>query len=338
MTSSSDEGEIIEGGTGDLKATSLTRHSGNGIDRRDRNRSRHSSPDYDTASKYSSSSRRSRSPRGHKRTRDERDTHGRGRDRDSRHIRTRYDDARRDDYRRPRISYDDLDRPNPSSSQFGNSDQRLNGGGEQDVDRPHGGNHGRHAERGSTRYDEGRSRPRSRSPFARNHSQVERADAVRSRREVHYDERDYAKTLPYDDDDRSRPRQAQLCNRSLVGTKFHARDSLFDRHKLAARDDRNQNNQARQPDSKPEPKPGPEPEPEPDYEEPAQIDEDAEIERRRRRREALLAKSSSATPLLLHAVGASSDRVASAASPASTQPDPSHKTSFNGETPGTPHS
>jgi serine/threonine-protein kinase PRP4 len=42
-----------------------------------------------------------------------------------------------------------------------------------------------------------------------------------------------------------------------------------------------------------------------DFVEPEKFDEEAEIERRRKRREALLAKSSSATPLLLHAVGAS---------------------------------
>lgn len=54
----------------------------------------------------------------------------------------------------------------------------------------------------------------------------------------------------------------------------------------------------------PEAKPEPEPEPEADYEEPEIIDEEAEIERRRKRRAEILARSSSATPLLLHAVGA----------------------------------
>lgn len=63
----------------------------------------------------------------------------------------------------------------------------------------------------------------------------------------------------------------------------------------------------------------PEPEPEQDYEEPEPVDEEAEIERRRKRREQIMAKSSSATPLLLHAVGAAGK--ARASSPASTQPD-----------------
>jgi serine/threonine-protein kinase PRP4 len=61
-------------------------------------------------------------------------------------------------------------------------------------------------------------------------------------------------------------------------------------------------------------------EPEVDYEEPEEFDEEAEIERRRKRRGELLAKSSSATPLLLHAVGAATSK-AQALSPASFQSD-----------------
>ncbi|GAB0140052.1 hypothetical protein EsHS_00000690 [Epichloe bromicola] len=322
MTSSSDEGEIIEGGTGDLKATSLARHSGNGIDRQDRNRSKQSSPDHDTASRYSGSSRRSRSPRGHKRTRDDRDTYGRGRGRDSRHVRSRCDDPRRDDHRRSRISYDDLDRPKsyPSS---GNCGRRLNDEREQEVNRSHGGDGGRYAE--TTRYSDRQPRPRSRSPYAPNRSG--RSDAATFVREGHYDERGSAKTLQYDDDVRSGQRRAQS-NRSLVGNNSHARDSVLDRQKNASKDDKNHNSHVKQPD----------PEPEADYEEAQPIDEDAEIERRRRRREELLAKSSSATPLLLHAVGAASDKVARGASPASTQTDTPHKSSFDGETPRTPRS
>ncbi|KAG6081313.1 hypothetical protein E4U16_007590 [Claviceps sp. LM84 group G4] len=332
MVSSSDEGEIIEGGLGDLKATSLTRHSGNGIDRQDRNRSRQSSPDHDTASKYSSSSRRSRSPRGHKRTRDERDTYGRGRDRDSRHNRPRYEDDSREDYRRTRISYDDIDRPN-SHSHSGNSGRRRNGGGrEQDTDRSYGGDRGRYTEKDTTRHHDRQAHSRSRSPpYARN--QFGRPDAARSKREGRYEERKQAKTLPYDDDDRSGPRHAH--NRSLVGNNSHSRDSfLGDRQRNAAKD-RNHYNHVRQ--ARPQLE---EAEPEADYEEPPKIDEDAEIERRRRRREELLAKASSATPLLLHAVGAANDKVArmTLASPASTQPDTSHEASFNGATPQTPHS
>lgn len=61
-------------------------------------------------------------------------------------------------------------------------------------------------------------------------------------------------------------------------------------------------------------------EPEVDYDEAEEFDEEAEIERRRKRRGELLAKSSSATPLLLHAVGAATSK-AQALSPASLQSD-----------------
>jgi serine/threonine-protein kinase PRP4 len=78
------------------------------------------------------------------------------------------------------------------------------------------------------------------------------------------------------------------------------------------------------------------PEPEDDFEAPEQIDVEAEIERRRKRREELMAKSSSATPLLLHAVGAS-EKVR-AMSPASPQPGSPQKSQFEGDTPKTPQS
>lgn len=61
-------------------------------------------------------------------------------------------------------------------------------------------------------------------------------------------------------------------------------------------------------------------EPEVDYDEAEEFDEEAEIQRRRKRRGELLAKSSSATPLLLHAVGAATSK-AQALSPASLQSD-----------------
>ena len=79
----------------------------------------------------------------------------------------------------------------------------------------------------------------------------------------------------------------------------------------------------------------PEPEPEPDYQEPEPIDEEAEIERRRKRRAELLAKSSSATPLLLHAVGATGKT--REASPASAvTPQGSQMDVDSPQTPGTP--
>lgn len=72
------------------------------------------------------------------------------------------------------------------------------------------------------------------------------------------------------------------------------------------------------------------------YEEPSPIDEEAEIERRRKRREEIRAKSSSATPMLLHAVGASEK--ARAASPVSTHTDTPQESQTESHTPRTPRS
>jgi serine/threonine-protein kinase PRP4 len=71
----------------------------------------------------------------------------------------------------------------------------------------------------------------------------------------------------------------------------------------------------------------PEPELEPSYEEPQVIDEEAEIERRRRRRDALLAKSSSATPLLVHALHEAA--ISSRSSPYNTQQGTPQKLDVN---------
>ncbi|KAK2608587.1 U4/U6 small nuclear ribonucleoprotein prp4 [Conoideocrella luteorostrata] len=324
MASSSDEGEIIEDGTRDLKATSLARHSGNGIDRQDRNRSRQSSPDHDSASRYSGSSRRSRSPRGHKRPHDGRDSFGRGRDRDDRYVRSRYDNSRRDEYRRSRVAYDDLDRPTSYSS--GHHGRRYNDEQEPDGGRLRGRDRGRYGDGEDARYSDRQPRPRSRSP--RTTKRFGRSDTGRYVREGQYDDHGSTQTLRYDDDINSGHRHSHSFNHSFVGDKSHTRDNAAVQEKVSAKESTDRSNHPKQP----------EPEPEQDYEEPQQIDEDAEIERRRRRREELLAKSSSATPLLLHAVGVATDKVARGASPASTQADTPHKCSFDGETPRTPRS
>ncbi|EWY85466.1 CMGC/DYRK/PRP4 protein kinase [Fusarium oxysporum NRRL 32931] len=92
-----------------------------------------------------------------------------------------------------------------------------------------------------------------------------------------------------------------------------------------------------EPAAQKEPERKSEPEPEPDYEEPEPFDEEAEIERRRKRREEILAKHSSATPLLLHAVGAAASK-AHGASPASTTPDTPMRAQSDIESPRTPRS
>lgn len=317
MASSSDEGEIIEEGQGDLKATSLARHSGNGIDRQDRNGSRQSSPDHDSASRYSGSSRRSRSPRGFKRTRDDGEQYGRGRDRDSRHVRARFDDPRRSDYRRSRVSYDDLDRPNAQSSS--NYDRRYNG----DRERPRVRSRSRDRDRGrdDSRFSDRPSRPRNRSPHTFQRSG--RSDNGNFARGRQNHDRDSARSLQYDDDPRSR-RDNDVSQRLPVKDPLPTQNNIVKQQKESPKSILKQSTTFTEPDD--------------DYEEPQHIDEDAEIERRRRRREELLAKSSSATPLLLHAVGAAADRSARGASPASTQPETPQMSSFEGETPRTPRS
>ncbi|OAA35280.1 serine/threonine-protein kinase prp4 [Metarhizium rileyi] len=307
MASSSDEGEIIEEGNGYLKATSLARPSGNGIDRQDRPRSRHSSPDHDCVSGYSGSSRRSRSPRGYKRFRDDADQYPRGRDRQSRRVRARFDDSVRGDHRRSRISYDDLDRPSASP---GKNDRRYDGGGERDRER----------DRDRGRFFDRPGRLRSRSPHTSHRSG--RSDNNSFAQTGQDYDRDSAKSLHYDD---QRPRiDNEMPQRFTVKPQSSGIDNVAEQQTKPLKGILKPSGIFTEPDD--------------DYEEPERIDEDAEIERRRRRREELLAKSSSATPLLLHAVGASADKNVRGASPTSTQPDTPQVSSFEGETPRTPRS
>ncbi|KZZ98841.1 serine/threonine-protein kinase prp4 [Moelleriella libera RCEF 2490] len=327
MASSSDEGEIIEDGTGDLKATSLATHSGNGIDRRDRLSSRQSSPEYDSASGRSGSSRPSRSPppRGHKRTRDERDSIGRTRDRDSRQVRARYDDRRGNSFGRSRITYDDLDRPPSNAS--GALDRWYDKERDYRSDRrPRGGNHSRYPDDDDEmRYNDRKVRVRSPSPPpSKRHG---RSEPRRFAREGYHNGRDSAKALPYDDDIRSGQKHDTASDRTTKAKHLPARPNTAKPSEVASNGVAAHRDHVKQL----------EPEAEADYEEPQQIDEEAEIARRRRRREELLAKSSSATPLLLHAVGAAAEKTVQAASPASTLPDTPNK-SFEGETPRTPRS
>ena len=99
---SADEGEIIENGVDDLKATTLPDLEGNGVDRRDRNRGRYSrSPGSDNSRSYGNSTYRAASPRGYKRSRDDRDSYYHGsRDSDPRRFRVHYEDTPRDERRR----------------------------------------------------------------------------------------------------------------------------------------------------------------------------------------------------------------------------------------------
>ncbi|KAM6525572.1 U4/U6 small nuclear ribonucleoprotein prp4 [Fusarium falciforme] len=344
MASSSDEGEIIENGAEDLKATSLQHTGRSSVDRQDRQKSRLSTPDHDSASRQSNTSRRSNSPRGSKRPYDDRE---RERDRDyygsrhdSGHYRSHYEDSRRDDNRRPRGLYDDLDRPASRASNYSYD------GRDRSRERDH------YRDKDRDWYANKRPRNRSRSPHRSRRADRGRFD--RFVREGQYDRRDDASgELKYDDDRGSR-NGGSVSKRTTVGEASRAQrhDAKPDKGlsngngpsrssqrcvEVLSESQHGANLANRQPLAQPEPERKPEPEPEPDYEEPEPIDEEAEIERRRKRREEILAKSSSATPLLLHAVGAAANK-ARASSPASTLPDTPMRTQSEIASPRTPRS
>ncbi|CEJ81768.1 Putative Serine threonine-protein kinase prp4 [[Torrubiella] hemipterigena] len=219
-----------------------------------------------------------------------------------RHHDSRYsrDDHDRDGYKRSRVSYDDLDEPSSSSNRDRSRD--------------------RYHDRYGSAYRNRRPRSRSRSPRRRYDSGP---NEDRAPRDSHRDRRN--DRLAYDDDSRSRRSLGQRQGDHTIQLSRPVRD----------------NEPATQ-----VPKPGilkkvePEPEPEQDqnFDDQEAFDEDAEIERRRKRREALLAKSSSATPLLLHAVGAAADKAGAESPASSTLPGTPQMEQYAGGTPGTPQS
>lgn len=153
---SSDEGEIVE-------ATPLPRSEQNGdVDRPGRHRGRFPSrtPEDDLVSRGAADGarRRSRSPRGWKRHRD--DHRDRRDPRDTRHFRIHYEDGPRDDRRHGR----DLDRPSSRGSDryderqsYARADGRSRGGYDRGYDRG----------RRHNGYPDKRPRTRSRSPPGR---------------------------------------------------------------------------------------------------------------------------------------------------------------------------
>ncbi|KPM37171.1 hypothetical protein AK830_g9385 [Neonectria ditissima] len=323
MASSSDEGEIVENGVEDLKATSLRHPEGSGVDRQDRLRSRLSTPDHDAASRHSNNSRRSQSPRGYKRQRDDKNRNrererdgdyyaGRPRDNDPRHFRSQYDETRRDDPRRPRPSYDDLDHP---TSRAPNLDYD---GRDRERSRDRDGYRG-------NRDSYSNKRPRNRSRSPQRSGRAERGRFDRFIKEGHYDRREDPRGLKYDDDRNSRD-AGFASRRTTVGEASRAKEDDAKPNKGISNGHGSSRTSQKVSFA--------EPEPEEDFEEPEPIDEEAEIERRRKRRQEILAKSSSATPLLLHAVGAVTK--AHAASPASTYLDSPVKSQSEVATPQTP--
>ncbi|KAI2629614.1 kinase-like protein [Hypoxylon sp. NC1633] len=293
---SSDEGEIVENGDGDLKATSLPQFEGTGVDRMDRTRARYSrsrSPEYVNGLRYPpGTSRRSRSPRGHKRSRDDHDPYRSGRqDTDPRRFRIHYEDAL-DDHRRSRLTYEDEDRPPSRSSASGlfyddrdRDYSARNGAGDQNRDR----------DRDRDRHPKKRHRNRTRSPY-----RPPRGDRNRggpSRRE---DRRQ--RTSDRDGADRVKSGQQGTSRLNQDQAKYFERPAPADT-RVNGKDDTKRAPGSSKATTLTD-RPAQSNEPVKDYEE-TPIDIEAELERRRRRREELLAKSRGATPMLVQALQSS---------------------------------
>lgn len=234
--------------------------------------------------------RASRSPRGYKRGHDDYDARSRRRDAG------RSDHDSRDDYKRSRVSYDDLDR-SPG----------------RDVDR----------NRSRDRYNNYQRdrRHRSRSPAHRfRHDEKGGSGRNGSGR------RDSRDSLDYD----YRDSMASSASRQSTGASGPAANGDAKSHKNSLHTDTTRGEPVHKSvhfaeyDSSGVLTGSSEPDVDYDYDNQEQFDEEAEIERRRKRREALLAKSSPATPLLLQAVGATDKvRAASPASDGTLEPETS---------------
>lgn len=313
MSSSSDEGEIRENGVEDSKASTLPLSDGNGVDRQDRRAKATRSPD-----RGDYRSRRPRSPRGHKRSRDDdrdRDPYSRGGrgGSDPRRFRVHYEDAAPS-----RARHDDPDRP-ANRGRYEDIDRRYNGS------RDHTYPSSRHddRDRDHNRLDK---RPRTRSPSPHRPSHViSKGRYERNKRDA-------------DGYGRSQPGlQAESTKYSSQTAKSARSDTAFkrspaaerkDSFKKVAKFDQGATDERMAEDTSHlhlkyeifhypsgmganvldseihnSPKESKQ-EPEQDLEAPQPLDEEAEIERRRRRREALLRKSRASTPLLVQAVQA----------------------------------
>lgn len=291
--SSSDEGEIVENGVGDSKATPLPQLERTGVDRMDRSRARYSrskSPEYVNGSRYPpGSNRRSRSPRGRKRPRDERESYRGGRiDADPRRFRVHYEDVS-DTHRRSRLSYDDEDRPPSRSS--------VSGLHYDDRDRDYSGRNttrdrSRDRDRDRDRYAKKRSGNRARSPYRPPRGGRHRADQLR------HDEGSHYHTSDKNGVDSVRSSQQGTPRHSQDQAKYSERQASAETTASSKNDTKlasgGSGDSTRTTDQS-----------EYHYEEEKPVDIEAELERRRRRREELLAKSRGATPMLVQALQAS---------------------------------
>ncbi|KAI1345277.1 kinase-like domain-containing protein [Xylariaceae sp. FL0016] len=281
--SSSDEGEIVEG-VEDSKATSLPHTDEAGVDRMDRTRAKpsRSSPDSVNGSRHNAG-RRSRSPRGHKRPRE--DFHrGTRPDSDPRRFRVHYEDSR-DGYGRSRLSYDDQDRVpgRASNASLYYDDRDRNHSRSRANDRSRERDRDRDRERTRTHYPEKRPRNRSPSPYRSSRDGRDRDGPFKRDSDRNWRTADRDSTNGFKLAQRDRRPSGDI---QITGDHKDAQISKGQADKVTSS---NTPEQAH--------------EPEQDYSlEP--VDIDAEIERRRRRREELLAKSRSraATPMLVQAL------------------------------------
>lgn len=302
---SSDEGEILENGGGNSKATSLPRFDATGVDRPDRHRARFStsrSPGHENGSRQ----RSSRSPRGFKRPRDERDPYPAGRlNLDTRRFHVHYE-GDRDDPRRSRLPYDDEDKPPPTSSA---SSLRYD-----DGERTRDWSRARDHSRDRKHYPEKRPRNRTRSPRrplragngGRDRDDRFRRNDDRARRPF---DRDGGRSSKYDRhgcDSPRRTHEGSALDRetSVESTTALRDDAKYAQGRSGGEADARSSTQAQELQ--------PEPEPEEEI-----LDEEDELERRRRRRAELLAKTRGPTPMLVQALQASEK--AALSSPAHTQ-------------------
>ncbi|KAI0016475.1 protein kinase-like protein [Xylariomycetidae sp. FL0641] len=269
---SSDEGEIVEDVVGDSKATTLPQINGPGVDRMDRTRARYSrsrSPGYTNGSRHhAGAARRSRSPRGQKRSRNGSDSYrGANLESDPRRFRVHYENSR-NGYSRSRLPYDDEDRPPSRSSTAAYQPEN--------PDRSYARSRARDRSRDRERdhYPDKRMRKRSPSPYrpsrdARDQGDRLKRDDDRFRRAT---ERDGAGgQSPRRTHDRKTAHR-QGPPGEIAGT---SKGSTKSSQELS-----NGNPPVNTSTL----------EPEPSYEEENPVDVEAELERRRRRREELFAK------------------------------------------------
>ncbi|KAK7924766.1 serine threonine-protein kinase prp4 protein [Apiospora marii] len=279
---SSDEGEILENGVGNSKATSLPQTDGIGVDRQDRNR------------------RAQPLSRGYKRSRNDRDYQPAGRvNADPRRFRVHYEDER-DDARRSRLPYDDDDRP-PSRS-------LTTGLRYDDSDRPRARDRRRDRSRERDSYPEKRPRNRTRSPYRPPRGGGDRDE--RARRDGDRPSRPVENGRGNKYGHQGSPRHVQNGVMSKRATSVETTGTSKHDTK-SAKGHPGDHEYARASASQVAH------EPEEIQAEPV-LDEEEELERRRRRRAELLAKTSGPSPMLLQAVQAS-EKAAAAASPAHTQ-------------------